>query len=350
MKGIILHAGHGTRLRPLTHTGPKQLLPIANKPMSQYSMEDLRQAGISEIALIVSPDHEEKVKNYYGDGKKFNVDLTYIKQESPKGIAHAIKLCKEFVGDEKFVVYLGDNILKEDLTQYVKKFKNSESSAMIFLTNVKNPSRFGIANVKNNKIEKIVEKPKNPTSNLAVIGVYFLTPEIFEIIENLKPSWRGEYEITDSLQLLLENNKEIEYQLVDGWWKDTGTPSDILHANQLLLETRVQKLTNSFDKKIGNIIIGKNSIITRDSIITGPVIIGEDTTIGHGTRIGPYVSIGNNCIIEKCEISNSIIMDRCKINKEIKIKDSIIAYDSYILDEDLEYTQFLLGEGSKIKS
>ena len=193
MKGIILHGGHGTRLRPLTHTGPKQLLPIANKPMSQYALEDLKTAGITEIGIIIGDVYPEKVKEYYGTGEKFGVKITYIYQDKPKGISHAIRLCKDFIGNDKFIVYLGDDVLRKDLTDYTKKFTTSDSYAMILLCEVDEPQRFGIAELdKDNpgKIKKIMEKPKDPPSNLAVIGIYFLTPKIFDVIDNLKPSWR----------------------------------------------------------------------------------------------------------------------------------------------------------------
>ena len=225
MKGIILHGGHGTRLRPLTHTGPKQLLPIANKPMSQYALEDLKKAGIVDIAIIIGDVYPEKVKEYYGTGKKFGVNITYVYQDKPKGISHAISLCKDFVNQDKFVVYLGDNVLRKDLVSYTEKFSSSNSDALILLCEVDDPSRFGVAQLDGNKIKKITEKPKDSPSNLAVIGIYFLTPKIFEIIDNLKPSDRGELEITDALQMLLSDGL-VDYDTVTGWWKDTGTRSE----------------------------------------------------------------------------------------------------------------------------
>jgi len=284
LKGIILHGGHGTRLRPLTHTGPKQLLPIANKPMSQYALEDLKKAGIKDIAIIIGGVYPERVKEYYGDGKKFGVKLSYIFQDKPQGIAHAIGLCKDFVNDEKFVVYLGDNVLRKDLLDYTKKFQESNSDAMILLCEVDDPSRFGMAELdkKNQTIKKIIEKPKNPTSNLAVIGVYFLTPKIFDIIKKLKPSWRGELEITEALQLLMDEGNTIEYDTVTGWWKDTGTPEDILHANRLILDSigKENQFVINKDAKIqDNIVIGKNSTISRASFVKGPALIGENCVI-----------------------------------------------------------------------
>jgi len=355
MKGIILHGGHGTRLRPLTHTRPKQLLPIANKPMSQYALEDLKNIGITEIGIIIGDVYPEKVKAFYGDGSNFGVKISYIYQDSPKGISHAIRLCKEFIDNENFVVYLGDNILRKKLTNYRKKFESQNTDAMILLCEVENPNQFGVVKMdeKMEYIEKIIEKPKNPPSNLAVIGIYFLTPKIFNIIDTLKPSWRGELEITEALQLLMDNKGKVTFDIVTGWWKDTGTPEDIIHANKLVLDsigTKDQFLINS-DARIKNkIVIGKNSSVSPGSVIEGPVIIGDNCTLDSDVKIGPHVSIGNNCIIKKCSIKNSIIMSDCKINTEINIFDSIIANGSEIENakEPKKY-QFLLGERSHLK-
>ena len=351
MKGIILHGGHGTRLRPLTHTGPKQLLPIANKPMSQYALEDLKKAGITDIAIIIGDVYPEKVKEYYGTGEKFGVNITYVYQDKPKGISHAISLCKDFVNKDKFVVYLGDNVLRKDLVSYTEKFSSSNSDALILLCAVDDPSKFGVAELDGTKIKKITEKPKDSPSNLAVIGIYFLTPKIFEIINNLKPSQRGELEITDALQMLLSNGT-VDYDTVTGWWKDTGTPEDIIHANKLVLDsigTENQFLINSDDTIHDQIVTGKNTIITQDSHIQGPVIIGKNCKIGPAVRIGSYVSIGDNCILKNCSIENSIIMSDCKINSKVNLSSSIIAHGSKIEDNDTKKHQFLLGERSQLK-
>lgn len=350
MKGVILHGGHGTRLRPLTHTGPKQLLPIANKPMSQYALEEMRDAGVKEIAIIIGDVYPEKVKEFYGDGSKFGVKLQYIHQDKPKGISHAIRLTKEFVGNDKFLVVLGDNIFAKSLSDYARKFSSSNSDAMILLCKVDDPSRFGIAEINGSgKITKIVEKPKEPKSDLAVIGVYFLTPKIFDVIDTLKPSWRGELEITDALHLLM-NQGTIDYDIVTGWWKDTGTAEDILHANRLVLENISSYAYNNKDYEIkNNIMIGKNTTISRDSTVTGPAIIGENCLIGPGVRLGPNVSIGNNVTLKHCEIDDSILMDNCKVEHKIHITESIIASGSEIIhDNERKNQQFLLGERSKI--
>ena len=351
MKGIILHGGHGTRLRPLTHTGPKQLLPIANKPMSQYGLETMKNAGITEIAIIVGGIGSQKVKEYYGTGKKFGVKISYIEQDLPKGIAHAVGLCKEFVNNEKFVVFLGDNIISKSILDFTENFKKSDGDASILLCEVDNPSRFGIANMKENKIIEILEKPKNPPTNLAVTGIYFLTPLIFEIIKNLKPSWRNELEITDALDQLLKMNKKISYHIITDYWKDTGTPEDIIHANRVILEK--MKSFNEGEKEndviiSGNVMIGKNTKINGKTEIIGPVIIGENCVIESGTRIGPNASIGDNTFVSKAVISNSIIMANCKINADINIKNSIIAFNSSITSDRNAEKIFLVGEGTKI--
>ena len=353
MKGIILHGGHGTRLRPLTHTGPKQLLPIANKPMSQYAFDDLKTAGITEIGIIVGDVYPEKVKEYYGNGSKFGVQITYIYQDSPKGISHAIRLCKDFIDNDKFIVYLGDNVLRKNLVEYTKKFETSDSDAMILLCEVNEPQRFGIAELDSDnpdKIKKIIEKPKNSVSTLAVLGIYFLTPKIFDIIDNLKPSWRGELEITDALDMLLNDGNKIKYDIVTGWWKDTGTPEDIIHANKLVLDslgTENQFLIDDDSKIKDNIVVGKNTEISRDSIVIGPVIIGKNCKIGPSARIGPYASIGNNCTLKNCNIEDSIVMNDCKIDSKINLSNSIIAHGSEI--EDNPKKQFLLGERSQLR-
>ena len=342
MKGIILHGGHGTRLRPLTHTGPKQLLKIANKPMSQYVLEDLHDAGIKDIAIIIGDVYPEKVKEFYGNGEKFDVNITYVYQDNPKGIAHAISLCEDFIGNDKFIVYLGDNILRTGLSSFVDKFQNSSSDAQILLAEVENPSQFGVVDIKENKILKIIEKPKSPPSNFAVIGVYFLTPKIFKIISKLKPSWRGELEITEALQLLMDKGLTVDHDYVTGWWKDTGTPKDILHANQLILESMKDEQNNG-------IFIGKNCTIEPGSKIIAPVIIDDNCIIKSSTIIGPNVSIGKNSNLEHCNIKNSIVMDDCLIDKYVKITDSIIADGTEIKNNTSNEFIFLLGERSKIE-
>jgi len=344
MKGIILHGGHGTRLRPLTHTGPKQLLPIANKPMSQYCIESIREAGVTDIAIIIGGLGSNKVKEYYGNGENFGVNLTYIEQDKPRGIAHAIRLCKKFVNNEKFLVFLGDNIIQKPITDFVENFNKSGYDATVLLCEVDNPSRFGIADVENEKIVKITEKPENPTSNLAVTGIYLLTPLIFEVIDNLKPSWRNELEITDALDNLLKQNDNISYETITDYWKDTGTPEDILNANRQVLE--------HICGTIGGNVVGGSSM---DCAVYGKLrsfcIIGENCKIDKSASIGPNVSIGDNTVISSdVVIENSIIMSGCKIDGGLNIKDSIISANCHLHGNNKDKTKkiFLLGEGTKI--
>ena len=353
MKGIILHGGHGTRLRPLTHTGPKQLLPIANKPMSQYGIESLKDADVIDIAIIVGGVGSNKVKEYYGDGSTFGVNLTYIEQDSPKGIAHAISLCEDFIDDEKFVVFLGDNIINTSISNFKNNFEDGDFDASLLLCEVDNPSQFGIVYLEKDKILQMIEKPKEPKSNLAITGIYFLTPKIFEKIKQLKPSWRNEFEIVDALQLLLEERNNISYDIITEFWKDTGTPDDIIHANRIILDNIQTKNLGTQEKNVdmtGNVSIGKNSIIKNNCKIIGPVIIGEDCILENNCIIGPNVSIGNNCKIANSQVENSIIMDNCIIDSEIFIENSIISDNCQIISkkERLEKKKFLLGESTKI--
>ena len=261
MKGILLHGGHGTRLRPLTHTGPKQLLPIANRPMSEYCIESMKETGITDIAIIIGGTGSQKVKDYYGDGTKFDVNIKYIYQDFPRGISHAISLCEDFIANEKFLVFLGDNIIQKSIKDFSINFEKSNAAASILLCEVDNPSRFGIADIQNGQIKKIMEKPQKPPTNLAVTGIYFLTPIIFDIIKRLKPSPRNELEITDALDMLLNENHIITFNMITDYWKDTGTPEDIIHANGIILEnlsTYFHGKNDGTNTLEGNIMVGEN--------------------------------------------------------------------------------------------
>lgn len=352
MKGIILHGGHGTRLRPLTHTGPKQLLPIANKPMSNYCVDTLIQAGINEIAFIIGGIGAEKVKEFYGNGEKFGVKFSYIKQDYPKGIAHAISLCEDFINGEKFVVFLGDNIINKNITEYILNFEKSNVEASLLLCEVENPSQFGIAEIKNNKIIKIVEKPKNPATNLAVTGIYCLTSHIFEIIKKLEPSWRNELEIADALQMLIEEEEELTFEMITDFWKDTGTPKDIIQANKKILENMKEFQKGVIEEGViisGKVMIEKGTIIKKGARITGPVIIGKNCIIENNSDIKENTSIGNNCQIRGSTITDSIIMSDCIFEGKFDIKNSIIGSNSKILhNSNNTNNEFLLGEGSQI--
>jgi len=355
LKGIILHGGYGTRLRPLTHTGPKQLIPIANKPISQYVLESLRDAGVDDIAIVLGDFYPEKVKEYYGDGKKFGVKITYLNQGKPLGIAHAVSLCMDFVGNEKFVVHLGDDLIRGGIKSFAKDFRTSDFDALVLLCPVNNPQQFGVAKLDDEKkLVKLVEKPKNPPSNYALVGVYFLTPCIFKVIERLKPSWRGELEITEALQGLLDCRKKVDYRFVDGWWKDTGTVGDVLESNRLILDEITPKVEGKVEDVTslqGRVYVDENSIIKKGAIIRGPAAIGKNTTINSGSYIGHYTSIGDNVLIEHGEIENSIIMENCKINIDGRITDSLLGpFSTVITDHENKPRGYrlIIGERSKI--
>lgn len=354
MKGIILHGGHGTRLRPLTHTGPKQLIPIANKPISQYVLEDLRNSGITDIAIILGDVLPEKVKSYYDDGSKFDVKITYITQEKPAGIAHAVGLAEEFVGKNPFAVYLGDNLLKGGISKYVQEFQKENSDAMVLLCKVENPQQFGVAEFdKEGNIVRLIEKPKKPPSNYALTGIYFFKPPIFKMIKKLKPSWRGELEITEAIQNLLDEGYKVSHRIVEGWWKDTGTVEDIIEANILVLDELEPRIEGKVEDKFsvqGRVAIEKNAHVKKGALIRGPAIIGENSILEENVYVGPYTSIGNNVKVIKGEIENSIIMDNCTIEINTKIIDSIIGANSEVITNQKgpKGHRLLVGENSKI--
>ena len=353
MKGVILHGGHGTRLRPLTHTGPKQLIPVANKPISQYVLEDLRNVGIEEVAIIIGGIMPEKVRDHYGDGDKFGVKIKYIPQERPGGIAQAVGLAEDFVGNSAFIVYLGDNLLKGGISEIAKEFEKNKYDSMVLLSKVEDPQQFGVAEFdKEGKLARLVEKPKQPPSNYALTGIYFFKPLIFKMIKKLKPSWRGELEITEAIQLLLEEGYNVGYRIVEGWWKDTGTIEDILEANILVLDEMEAKQEASLDAACtqGRVSIGRNAQVKKGALIRGPTVIGEDAIIESEVYIGPYTSIGKGTIVKKGEIENSIIMENCLIDINTKIIDSVIGADSEIVTNQKgpKGHKLIVGENSKM--
>lgn len=334
MKGLILAGGTGSRLRPLTYTANKHLIPIANKPILFYGIEALRDAGIKDIGIILGTNDPEAVKKAVGNGSEFGVSITYIFQGEPKGIAHAVYCAKDFIGDNDFLLYLGDNTLKNGVKDLVEDFEKTKPDASIFLCEVKNPERFGIVEMDGNgKIIRLVEKPKKPKSNLALIGVYLFRPSIFKVIEDLKPSGRGELEITDAIDKLVQAKKNVKSHIVVGWWKDTGRPEDILDVNRLVLDDirTVNKGKIEDDVKIhGRVFIDEGTIIREGSVIKGPIIIGKNCEIGPNTYIGPYTSIGDNTIIKNGDIEDSIVLGESEIDCEKKIINSLIGKNSTI--------------------
>lgn len=356
MKGVLLSGGKGTRLRPITHTGPKQLVPVANKPVLQYAIEDLKEAGITEIGIILGNKGREEVQEFLGDGSDFGVDITYIVQGNPLGLAHAVGCAKDFVGDDDFVVFLGDNILKQGINDLVRSYRRGDYEAGIALQEVENPHQFGIADVgPDGTVHRLVEKPDNPPSNLALIGIYAFSPKIFDTIEDIEPSWRGELEITDAIQALLDSGESIDSHVVEGWWKDTGKPEDILEANRLVLEQNPGSTKGTIEggaETDGHINLHETATIREGAVVRGPVSIAAGTTIEPDTYVGPYTSIGPNSTVENAHIENSVIIGESDVTTNGKIVDSLIGKGANIeRADDLlpEGRRLVVGENSKLK-
>lgn len=328
MKGLILAGGTGSRLRPLTHTGPKQLVPIANTPVLEYALEDLVEAGIDDIGIILGNKGREEIQEYFGDGSEWGVDITYIVQGEPLGLAHAIGCAEAFVGTDPFVVYLGDDLMREGIADLIDDFDPDEYAAGIGLQEVEYPSRYGIVDVdETGDVVQLVEKPDNPPNNLALIGVYVFTDAIFDQIAALNKSWRGEYEITEAIHGLLDDGHRIQSHVVTGWWKDTGKPEDVLHANRLILddiEPNIQGTVEEGASVTGRIELGEGSVIETDAVIRGPVSIGDNTRIAAGTYVGPYTSIGDNSLIDTAHIEGSVVIGDSEVSTTRKIVDSLI--------------------------
>jgi len=354
MKGLVTAGGHGTRLRPITYTQNKHLIPIANKTMLQYAIDYLKDAEIYEIGIIIN-SNDTSINDVFGNGKGFGVEITYIEQNQPLGLAHVVKISQDFIGDDDFIFYLGDNILVGGVKSFINDFKRMKSNCHLVLSQVSDPNRFGVAEVINDRIVSIQEKPKTPKSDLAVTGIYLYDSNIFEAVNSINPSKRGELEISDAHQFLIENSYDVSYSEITGWWKDTGQPSDLLDANHLVLDNikaRNNGAVDSLSKITGEVSISKNCQVI-NSIIKGPAIIGNNTII-MDSYIGPFSSIGENCIIKNTKIESSIIMEECELeNVDRKIKYSLLGKNVKIIsssyDNNNNNARFLLGDQSYIE-
>ncbi|MAG19818.1 glucose-1-phosphate thymidylyltransferase [archaeon] len=357
MKGLILAGGMGTRLRPLSHTGPKQLVPVGNKPVLFYGIEALRDAGIEEIGIIVGYTDEriQFLKDSCGDGSEFGVKITYIRQDAPRGLAHAVDIAKDFMDGEDFVVYLGDNILKSGIKDFVEDFKTNGSDISLLLSKHKTPEKFGVALFnEENEITYVEEKPEKPKTDYVITGIYLFRNNIFDAIKNVKPGKKGELQLTDAIkEFVLSEDKKVKATIVDGWWDDTGNAEDILRANHLVLMDLKENIKGEVEedvKIIGGVEIGEGSVIKKGSKIKGPVIIGKNCVIeGY---VGPYTSIGDNSKIKGGEIESSIIVGEVNINFNEKIVDSLIGKDVVINSSENNLPKghrFILGEHSEVR-
>jgi glucose-1-phosphate thymidylyltransferase len=354
LKGLLLAGGHGTRLRPLTFTGNKHMLPIANKPMLLYGLEHLRNAGIKEIGVILGPVREG-ITEILGDGSKFGLKLTYIEQKEPLGLAHAVKVSRSFLDEEEFVMYLGDNLLQQGAKPLIEHFYEQKCDCAVAVATVNEPERYGIVEIKDGTIIRLVEKPRQFVSNRALVGVYVFNSSIFKAIQQISPSWRNELEITDAIQKLLDMKKKVCYQEVKGWWKDTGRPEDLLEANRLVLSNIRNRIDGRVDadcQVMGDVVIGIGSRVLGNSRISGPAIIGENCKIGPGTYIGPYTSIGDNSELVGTEIENSIVMENCKVMLDKRIVDSLIGRNATVVKRNgLPHAfKFVVGERTVVEA
>lgn len=352
MKALILSGGEGTRHRPITHTNAKQLVPVANKPILFYGLESIVACGIEEIGMIVGQTKDE-IKQACGDGSRWGVRITYIEQPAPLGLAHAVKTARDFLGDDPFVMYLGDNLIKDGIVPFIDEFKSKRPNALILLAEVESPERFGVAELKDGKVIRLVEKPKSPPSNLALVGVYIFDKHIFSAIDKIKPSWRGEFEITDAIQTLIDKGFDVHPHKITGWWKDTGRLEDMLEANRILLDGLEGKILGDIDKdsKVYGRVRIEKGVRLINSTIRGPVIIGENTKIIN-SYIGPYTSIYHHVLIENSEVEHSIILEHSSIQGiGGRVEDSLIGKNVKVIKTNQlpRAYRFMLGDSSQVE-
>jgi glucose-1-phosphate thymidylyltransferase len=365
MKGLILAGGAGTRLRPITHTSAKQLVPIANKPIICYGIEHMAAAGIKEIGIVVGVDAAAaEIRETLGDGSQFGVEITYIPQDAPLGLAHCVLISRDFLGTDDFVMYLGDNMLQQDLRTFVEHFESTRHPqpafgeehrlppvAQILLAHVEEPRQFGVAAFDaNGEIVQLVEKPAEPPSDLALVGVYLFDPTIHEAVRAIAPSGRGELEITDAIQWLLNAGHRVAHEILTGWWIDTGKKDPLLQCNYLVLDTIAQHVDGEVDARSrieGRVVVEAGARLT-NSVVRGPAIIGPGTTLVD-TYVGPYTSIGADCELTNAEIEHSVVLDRSRITGVHRIKDSLLGREVEVVrsGDHPRATRLMLGDHSR---
>ena len=351
MKGLILSGGKGTRLRPLTYTSAKQLVPVANKPVLFYGLEALAEAGIRDIGIVVGETQAE-IRAAVGDGSTWGVRITYIEQDAPRGLAHAVLISEPFLGREPFVMYLGDNLLNKGITGFVEEFVREAPAAQILLAKVPDPQMFGVAELEDGRVVRLVEKPKDPKSDLALVGVYMFSPAVFDSVKTIRPSFRNELEITDAIQDLIDRGLEVRPHIVDGWWKDTGKLDDMLEANRLILDTISRRIDGSVDAESrveGKVIVEAGAVIER-SVVRGPAIIGARARI-IDAYVGPFTSIMGDAEIRSSEVEHSIILEGSSISHLVnRVEDSLIGKNVriYRLPVKPSAYRFMLGDNSEV--
>ncbi|MEU9887129.1 glucose-1-phosphate thymidylyltransferase [Sphaerisporangium sp. NPDC051017] len=352
MKALVLAGGSGTRLRPITHTSAKQLVPVANKPVLFYGLEAIAAAGIREVGMIVGDTHEE-IEGAVGDGSAFGLEVTYLRQTAPLGLAHAVMIAREYLGDDDFVMYLGDNFIVGGIEPLVRRFHDERPAAQIMLTRVADPRQFGVAELDTSgRVVGLEEKPADPKSDFALVGVYLFTPAVHEGVAALKPSWRGELEITDAIQWLIDEGHQVSSTIISGYWKDTGNVTDMLEVNRLLLEDLQQRLDGVVDDAseiIGRVVVEDGAEITRSRIV-GPVIIGRGAVV-RDSYVGPFTSVAEDCQVVDSEIEYSILLRRASIHGVRRIEASLIGRDVEVTPapNTPRAHRLVLGDHSKVQ-
>jgi glucose-1-phosphate thymidylyltransferase len=352
MKALIASGGRGTRLRPITHTRNKHLIPIANKPILHYAIEAAVGAGIREIAIVVNADSDE-VPKAIGDGSRWNARITYIPQETPGGLAQVVALAERYVGGDRFIFYLGDNMVVGGVKRFVDEFERSGCNCFLTLARVNDPERFGVPEIRDGRIVGVEEKPKHPKSSYAVAGIYLYDSSIFEAVKAIRPSARGELEISDAHQYLIEKGKKVGYAEITGWWKDTGKPADLLEANRLVLDSIEREILGDVDPAsmiAGKVRVGKGARVT-NSVVRGPAVIGEGCVI-EDAFIGPYTSVGDQTVIRKSEVEYSIILRECRVlDVGIRLESSILGNDVEVVEGTGKprVHRFMIGDQSRVE-
>src|SRR5256885_4943734 len=372
MKAVVLAGGRGTRLRPITHTRAKQLVPVANKPVLYYGLEAIAAAGIREVGIIVSdprellqPDHrtgetvttlvnsQAEIRAAVGDGAAFGLSVTYIEQEAPLGLAHAVKISESFMAGDSFVMYLGDNLIKDGIVPFVQEFVREAPEAQILLAKVARPWEFGVAELEGERVVRLEEKPKQPRSDLALVGVYLFTSSIFDAVRAIRPSPRGELEITDAIQHMISAGHRVRSHVIHGWWKDTGRVEDLLEANRILLadlSTRIDGTVDAATAREGPVQIGPGTRVER-SRLRGPLVIGAGAHIADA-YIGPFSAIADGVVLEKCEIEHSIVLDRSQLKGIVgRIESSLIGRDVVVTSSESRPSahRLMLGDSSRVE-
>jgi glucose-1-phosphate thymidylyltransferase len=352
LKALILSGGRGTRLRPITHTNAKQLVPVANKPILFFAIEAIRDAGITDIGIVVG-DTEPEIRAAVGDGSPFGARVTYIRQAEPLGLAHAVKISRDFLGDDTFVMYLGDNFIKDGITSLVQEFQRERPNSQILLARVPNPGSFGVAELAGGRVVRLEEKPKQPKSDYALVGVYMFDATIFEAVDAIRPSARGELEITDAIQHLIEHGRDVRSHVIKGWWKDTGKLEDLLEANRVALtsiERDVRGRVDARSRVIGEVVVGEGAVV-ENSELRGPLVIGPGTVV-RDSYVGPFTAISSRCTVVGSEVEFSIVLEESRIeNLSQRLERSLIGKNVRIAQGPAKPRafRFMVGDNSEIQ-